>query len=207
MNFQPFPVCTCTCTCGAQQSQSDAQHKDNVFHFLMGLNDSYGNVKTQILLIEPLPSISKVYSLILQKEKRRQIGQGTEMVVEPTVLYVNNSNHGKRFHGNQGGKGGNSKKERPICTYCGIVGHIADKCYKLLGYPLGYKPKGKSSANQVSSEIFGNSMPSNGSSFGNFNSQLVPAKVAEMMNYSHQFNDSQGHFNGTQFPQTHYNGT
>ena len=68
----------------------------------MGLNDSYGNVKTQILLIEPLPYISKVYSLILQKEKKRQIGQGTEMIVEPTALYVNNSNHGKGFHGNQG---------------------------------------------------------------------------------------------------------
>ena len=25
-------------------------------------------------------------------------------------------------------KRGNSKKERPICTYCEIVGHIADKC-------------------------------------------------------------------------------
>lgn len=129
------------------------------------------------------------------------------MIVEPTALYVNNSKHGKGFHGNQGGKGGNSKKERPICTYCGIVGHIADKCYKLHAYQLAYKPKGKSSANQVTTGNFGNSMPSNGSSFRNFNSQLVPTKVAEMMNYSHQFNDSQGHFNGTQFPQTHYNGT
>lgn len=119
------------------------------------------------------------------------------MIVEPTALYVNNSNHGKGFHGNQRGKGGNSKKENPICTYCGIVGHIADKCYKLHGYPPSYKPKGKSSANQVFSRIFGNSMPSNGSSVGNFNSQLVPEKVAEMMNYSHRFNDS-----CTQFPQT-----
>lgn len=41
----PFPVCTGTCTCGAQQ-------KDNVFRFLMGLNESYGNLKNQILLTE-----------------------------------------------------------------------------------------------------------------------------------------------------------
>ena len=64
-----------------------------------------------------------------------------------------NTNRG--FHANQGhnhgGKGNNSKKDRPICTYYGLTGHIADKCYKLHGYPPSYKPKGgkKVMANQV----------------------------------------------------------
>ncbi|XP_050936292.1 uncharacterized protein LOC127144423 [Cucumis melo] len=35
----------------------------------------------------------------------------------------------------------NRKKERPTCCYCGIKGHIADKCYKKHGYPPGYKPR------------------------------------------------------------------
>ena len=70
-------------------------------------------------------------------------------------------------HGNQGGKNGNSRKERPVCTYYRLVDHVADKCYKLHGYPPGYKHKGKASANQVSSNgVFG----SNGG-FGNFPSQ------------------------------------
>ena len=30
-----------------------------------------------------------------------------------------------------------------------MLGHTIDKCYKLHGYPPGYKPKGKSNANQV----------------------------------------------------------
>ena len=79
-------------------------------------------------------------------------------MAEPTALYANNSynpsfnpnfrpNQGQGFHG---GKGGNSKKQRPVCTYCGLTGHIADKCYKLHGYPPGYKPKGnRPMANQV----------------------------------------------------------
>lgn len=58
----------------------------------MGLNDSYGNVKIQILLTEPLSTISKVYYLILREQKHRQIGQITEVIVEPTALYVNNPN-------------------------------------------------------------------------------------------------------------------
>jgi len=30
----------------------------------------------------------------------------------------------------------NAKKDRLICSYCGISGHTRDKCYKLNGYPL-----------------------------------------------------------------------
>ncbi|KAK0581916.1 hypothetical protein LWI29_019529 [Acer saccharum] len=42
------------------------------------------------------------------------------------------------------------KKERPICTHCGYPGHTIEKCYKLHGYPPGYKPKQRnSSSNQV----------------------------------------------------------
>ena len=43
-NYQPFIVYNCACTCGSKTSQLDAQHKEHVFHFLMGLNDSYGNL-------------------------------------------------------------------------------------------------------------------------------------------------------------------
>ena len=74
--------------------------------------------------------------------------------LDPVAMYVNGT---RSFPGNQGhawnngGKWGNSKKERPVCTYCGFTGHVTDKCYKLHGYPLGYKPKGgtKAIANQI----------------------------------------------------------
>ncbi|KAL4363042.1 hypothetical protein GQ457_04G026360 [Hibiscus cannabinus] len=34
-----------------------------------------------------------------------------------------------------------SKKSRPQCNYCGLLGHTKDKCYKLHGYPPGYKTR------------------------------------------------------------------
>ena len=37
-----------------------------------------------------------------------------------------------------------SRTGRPQCTHCGAIGHVVDKCYKLNGYPLGYKFKNKS---------------------------------------------------------------
>nr|XP_023885065.1 uncharacterized protein LOC111997233 [Quercus suber] len=156
VNNQPFIVCHCACVCGSRSSQLDAQHKEHVFRFLMGLNDSYGTLIGQILLIEPFPPLSKVCSLVLQEEKRRNMGNTVNVVrqLDPVAIYVNGS---KSFQGNQGtarnngGKGGNFKKERPVCTYCGFTGHIADKCYKLHGYPPGYKQKGgkKAMANQI----------------------------------------------------------
>ena len=52
-------------------------------------------------------------------------------------------NTGKIFKGNVG-------KGRPMCSYCGKVGHIKEKCYKHVGFPPGYKQKGKvPMANQV----------------------------------------------------------
>ena len=40
-----------------------------------------------------------------------------------------------------------------MCSHCGVIGHTIEKCYKLHGYPPGYKPKGgnKAMANQVAS--------------------------------------------------------
>ena len=65
-----------------------------------------------------------------------------------------NVKNNRSFQGNQGHNkgGGKGKKERPVCIYCGFTRHIANKCYKLHGYPPRYKPKGgnKPMANQVS---------------------------------------------------------
>ena len=71
-------------------------------------------------------------------------------------MYVNGT---RSFQGNQGhawnngGKWGNYKKERLVCTYCGFTGHITDNCYKLHGYLLGYKPKGRTKA--IANQIIG----------------------------------------------------
>ena len=155
-NYQPFTICTCACTCGSKSSQLNAHHKEHVFRFLIGLNDGYGHVISQILLIEPLPSLGKVCSLILQEEERRNIGQSFNLIQsgDSAAMYVDNSRGFISHQGQKnGGKGGNGKKDRHVCNYCGFTGHIADKCYKLHGYPLGYKPKGgnKAMANQVDS--------------------------------------------------------
>lgn len=124
--------------------------------FLMGLNESYSQIRWQILLIDPLPSINMVYSLLIQDESQRLIGHSTGAYVESTALATKTSGsvgNGGNLHGagsshiEKGNK--NKRKERPVCSHCGITGHV-EKCYKLHGYPLGYKGKGRNSmANQI----------------------------------------------------------
>ena len=45
------------------------------------------------------------------------------------------------------------KKDRPLCSHCGVLGHSVDKCFKLHGYPPNYgKGKGKPQAVHLVSE-------------------------------------------------------
>ena len=116
-----------TCSCGHQAEEC-------VMSFLMGLNDTYASVRGQILLMDPVPSLSKVFSLLLQDEKQRKFGK--KITSEPSTLAVKtNTPFPKGFN-----KG---KSGRPQCTHFGLLGHVVDKCYKLHGYPLGYKSKNK----------------------------------------------------------------
>ena len=82
------------------------------------------------------------------------MGHGNSVHIKSTTLVVKGSNpkfnsNFPGFSGNSGGK--NFKgKDGPMCTHCGRLGHVVNKCFKLHGFPLGFKPKGKNfMVNQV----------------------------------------------------------
>ena len=95
--------------------------------------------------MEPLPSINKVYSLLIQEERQRNVGN-SNVHIESTALVVKGSNSNSSFSGGKTSRG----KDRPICSHCGKLGHTMEKCFKLHGFPPGFKPKGNTSmVNQV----------------------------------------------------------
>ena len=112
----------------------------------MGLNESFTAVRGQILLMDPMPPINKGFSLIRQEERQRSIGSLNGSLntpfVESTALMC--KSEGPKYGGNKQSIG--HKKERPMCTHCGLLGHTVDKCYKLHGFPPGYKARGKAPA-------------------------------------------------------------
>ena len=59
------------CDCGAAKAMSEIMESYKVMQFLVGLNGKFDSSKDHILLMEPLPTISKVFSLILKVEKQK----------------------------------------------------------------------------------------------------------------------------------------
>ena len=79
--------------------------------------------------MDPIPSLSKVYSLLIQEETQRSVPNAFVAKVDSTVLdaKVPNDHHGTNLASTgSGGKG----KDRPVCTHYGKTGHTVDKCYK-----------------------------------------------------------------------------
>lgn len=103
---------------------------------------SYSQVRTQILMMKPIPLIDKAISLMIQEERQRSLRFNVGSSIETTTLAVKNqsfnqgsgfaSNNNKNFKGNDG-------KGRPVCSHRGKLHHIMEKCYKLVGFPPGNK--------------------------------------------------------------------
>ena len=144
--------------------------------FLVGLNDSYASVRGQILLMDPLPTINKVFSLVSQEERQRELNSGSTACgidSSATALTITN------FKPNNGGKN-YGRKERPLCSHCGITRHTMEKCYRLHRYLPGYKPRARPTANQVM--VASNSTNDNG--IGNLASlPLSPDQYQQLLTF------------------------
>ncbi|XP_041025344.1 uncharacterized protein LOC121265732 [Juglans microcarpa x Juglans regia] len=131
MNYRPLPVCSC----GGLRTLMAMHQQDYVMRFLIGLNDSFSQVRGQILLIDPLPPMNKVFSLVLQEERQRDIGSPLISHIPSAALSLT----AKQAHQIKP----STRKDRPICSHCSVPGHTIEKCFKLHGYPPGYRSKGK----------------------------------------------------------------
>ncbi|XP_062119237.1 uncharacterized protein LOC133832985 [Humulus lupulus] len=114
--FQP----SATCTCGAMKKLVEFYNQEQVLQFLTGLNESYHFVRAQILLNDLLPSISKVFSVVIQEEHQCTLGDTFPVAsaVHPPIPPASQN-----------------KQQRPSCSHCMKPGHLVDKCFFLHGYP------------------------------------------------------------------------
>uniref|UniRef100_A0A1S3X6K3 Uncharacterized protein n=1 Tax=Nicotiana tabacum TaxID=4097 RepID=A0A1S3X6K3_TOBAC len=129
----------------------------------MGLNEIFNNARGNILMMEPLPNVSKAYSLIIQDEKQRSFqnlpvfqsdsasfsfGSNSKPKYSFNNPRNNFNNQSQKYNfptqnqyrkGNSDGKG-ISDPQKLFCRYCKKKnGHLIEKCYKLHGYPQNFK--------------------------------------------------------------------
>ncbi|KAJ3684366.1 hypothetical protein LUZ61_013530 [Rhynchospora tenuis] len=128
-NYLKVPMCTCHgCTCNMAKDLLKEREDEKTHQFLMGLDDSvFKNVRSHILSMDPLPSLNKVYSLVIQEERHRSIARGKEEMTDAVGFVVQAS----------------KPRERPVCSHCSKIGHEKAQCYELIGYPEGWGRGGR----------------------------------------------------------------
>ncbi|KAH0635991.1 hypothetical protein KY285_035674 [Solanum tuberosum] len=134
-SITPIPSCECV------NSSEFAKfvHNQNLVQFLMGLNDSYEQARGQILMMVPLPSLNKTYSLLIERESQRTISQtaSSSNCSKLSVMFTT---------GNMSApvpRPKSSYDPNAFCDYCKLIGHTQAICYQLHGYPPGFERRKK----------------------------------------------------------------
>lgn len=172
-NYVELPVCTCgRCECDAAALWEKLQQRSRVTKFLMGLNESYEQTRRHILMLKPIPTIEEAFNIVTQDERQKALRPSTRIdnvafqlqsippssstvgllpspAVDPSYVAAYNTSR---------------QAQRPICTHCGKSGHTVQKCFKLHGFPPGYKTNGNYYRNQSKVGASQNAPPLNQSS-------------------------------------------
>ena len=71
-SYRPDPTCSCDpkCVCDALTSMIERKQQNRIMQFLRGLNDQFNTVKFNVLMMDPLPNIAKVFSYVVQQERQ-----------------------------------------------------------------------------------------------------------------------------------------
>jgi len=110
-----------------------------MMQFLMGLNDSYNGVRSNILMVSPLPNVRQAYSLVIQDETQRQVTSASTGSIDNFSIAAaihsrsnNMLNDSTNKHCEHCDRNGHTIKEyRTLkfrCNYCDRRGHTEDRC-------------------------------------------------------------------------------
>ncbi|KAA8536734.1 hypothetical protein F0562_029212 [Nyssa sinensis] len=156
------PNCSCgKCYCGGVKNLNDYHQTEYIMSFLMGLDDSFSQVSGQLLLMDSMPPINRVFSLIVQEEQQRRTNlssdssnsTGTMAFVVKTDVAKSGGSGSQNSQNSNSSASKNQKRDRPYCTHCKILGHTVDRCYKIHGYPPGYKFRSNNNSNAAAYQV------------------------------------------------------
>ena len=106
---------------------------DKAHQFLMGLNDDlYSAIRSQILALDPLPHLDKIFNITQQEENHQRIMMAQD----------NRGEIGLAFAAKERG----SMVEKDPCKICGRYGHNEATCYEVIGYPPHWGSRGRGKA-------------------------------------------------------------
>ncbi|XP_070047158.1 uncharacterized protein LOC142169728 [Nicotiana tabacum] len=115
--------------------------KLKLYQFLMGLNESYSQERSQILMRIPLPTVNQAYSLIISDETQKALAATSGILgANPAIT---TGNYDVEMYTR------NIKNQRYKmiynfqCEFCKLKDQSKENCFKIVGYPSDFKFKKK----------------------------------------------------------------
>ncbi|KAL8096592.1 hypothetical protein AgCh_037526 [Apium graveolens] len=156
-NLKPLPECECAhCNCNMTQKVLKLQQDQRLMIFLMKMSNEFANVRSHILMMETLPTLPQVYRMLIQEQRHKEI---SKLSVQEPVAFASQNNFrqfpNSGYQGSQkfnrvysagkftpgtGSPSFQQRKNNYFCDHCKIPGHSKERCFKLNGYPPGFKP-------------------------------------------------------------------
>ena len=145
-SLRMFPVCSCgalnSCSCNFVKKLQDLDAEDKMMQFLLGLNSGFHTTISNILSKDPIPNINRVFSMLQQIEKQKEVNAGSiEFTAESSAMAaqrVYKTFQTQKSVSNPMRKDWKKEKMEKICDHCKGRGHTMDQCFKLIGYPDWY---------------------------------------------------------------------
>nr|GFA72818.1 hypothetical protein [Tanacetum cinerariifolium] len=133
-------MCIYVCNYNNRRTNGERDQRKRLIQFLMGFDEGYSNIRGQILLMQPLPSVAIAYTMLRQEEKQREGSNLKHMTTTILNLYtnrINTANPNTYFE-----KRSAFRKGIYYGSY-GKEGYYQEECYKIVGYPVRHHLYGK----------------------------------------------------------------
>ncbi|GJT65758.1 hypothetical protein Tco_1017238 [Tanacetum coccineum] len=83
----PVPRCSCSgCTSGISKKISDLRDKERLYEFLMGLDNHFSVIRTQILAMNPILNLGNAYHRVAEDEHQRAISLDKRTTTEDAAF-------------------------------------------------------------------------------------------------------------------------
>ncbi|XP_071735299.1 uncharacterized protein [Rutidosis leptorrhynchoides] len=142
------------CSCDANKDFQKHSDLIKLMQFLMGLDDSYQPVRTNLLTQDPLPSVKYAFAVISREESHRSSSSFTANKIQTSSAFnvkTQTQSHNIGIISNNVSKFNNNRGPNPNlkCTKCNKLGHTIDRCFEIIGYPPSFNRRVSKNNNTI----------------------------------------------------------
>ncbi|GJZ23859.1 putative RNA-directed DNA polymerase [Tanacetum coccineum] len=168
--------------------------------FLMGLDDCYMQIRSNILSRDELPDVRSAYAIISSEESHRVVSSSGAGASQRSQSSVFNSNVGNKGNAQRSQASAsntrpstvtrplNNGNRRPnggstlVCENCGFNGHTIDRCFKIIGYPADFgKRNGNNNSSNQGVQNFNRRFVNNNNSVGSSSNSFSDDQISKLI--------------------------